>query len=137
MYKGFLGAGNKIPTEGGVFAALRNHDKTPESADIIRTYIELGFKIYASPNTGAYLKTQGIEPEIIEYSAVKGKIGEEIQIIINPPKAINLIGEDTFPIRRAAIERGFPVLTCMDTARIFTKAIKLKKEGAEIEVNPL
>ena len=137
IYKGFLGAGNKIPTEGGVFAAMRDHDKTPESAEIIKTYRDLGFKIYASPNTGAYLKTQGVDVEILEYPQVKEKIGEEIQIIINPPKAINLIGEDTFPIRRAAIERGFPVLTCMDTARIFTKAIRLKQEGAEINVSLL
>ena len=37
-----------------------------------------------------------------------------ITVVINTPKAINKIGADSFPVRRAAIERNLPVLTCMN-----------------------
>ena len=64
-------------------------------------------------------------------------IGEELQIIINTPKAINVIGADTFPIRRAAIERNLPVLTCMDTAEIFAYAVEMKQQAATLTYKPL
>ena len=64
-------------------------------------------------------------------------IGEEIQILINTPKAINKVQADTFPLRRAAIERNLPVLTCMDTARIFAIAVEKKQKGQKIEYRAL
>lgn len=137
IYKGFLGAGVKIPTEGGVFVSLRDHDKNQESVDIVRPYAELGLKIYASKGTGAYFKEHGLDAQVIDYADVKPMIGEELQIIINTPKAINMVGADTFPIRRAAIERNLPVLTCMDTARIFAYAVELKSKGTKLTYEPL
>ncbi len=137
IYKGFLGAGTKIPTEGGLFVSLKDHDKTKESAEILENYAELGFKLYASEGTGTFLKAHGVATEIIDYADVKPLIGEEIQIVINTPKTINKVGADTFPIRRAAIERGLPVHTCMDTARIFAIAIGLKQKGTELSYNVL
>lgn len=137
VYKGFLGAGGKIPTEGAVFVSLRDHDKNEESADIVKTYMDMGFKIYASEGTGTYLNSQGVDIEIIDYSEVKPMIGEEIQMVINTPKAINIVGADTFPIRRAAIERNLPVMTCMDTAKLFAIAVKLKQQNTELTYKPL
>ena len=64
-------------------------------------------------------------------------IENEIMILINTPRGMNLIGTDTFPLRRAAIERNLPVLTCMDTARIFTSAIKMKQKNVHLEYNAL
>ena len=137
IYKGFLGAGSKIPTEGGVFVSLRDHDKTAESVDIVRSYAELGFHIYASEGTGTYFAENGLETEITAYSEVGPMIGNEIQIVINTPKAINMVGADTFPIRRKAIELNLPVLTCMDTAGIFAYAVGMKKNQVELSYEPL
>ena len=38
-----------------------------------------------------------------------------------------------FPLRRQAIEKGLPVLTCMDTAGAYLAAVKLKKAGVTPE----
>ena len=65
------------------------------------------------------------------------RIGEEIRIVINTPKAINQIGADTFPIRRAAIERGLPVMTCMDTAQLFLTAVEMEQHGATLDYHLL
>ena len=137
IYKGFLGAGTKIPAEGGVFVSLKDHDKTAESAEVLKTYANLGFKLYASEGTAVFLGEHGVPAQEIDYADVKPLIGEEIQIVINTPKTINKVGADTFPIRRAAIERGLAVHTCMDTARIFAIAIRLKQKGTELSYNVL
>lgn len=137
IYKGFLGAGTEIPTEGAVFVSLRDPDKTEESAKIVGAYEGLGFKIYASKGTGAFLKKWGVHSKMLRYDKVIPLIGEEIKIVINTPKAMNKLSADTFPIRRSAAEWGLPVLTCMDTARIFATAVRLAQQEEKLEYLPL
>ena len=133
VYKGFLGAGMEIPVCGDVFVSLKDHDKTAESAEIIKAYADMGFRLCASEGTAAFLQNHGIAASVVEYGDVIPLIGEQIRIVINTPKAINRIGADTFPIRRQAIEHGLPVLTCMDTAWAFAKAVRQKKDGVKLE----
>ena len=137
IYKGFLGAGMTIPKEGAVFVSLRDHDKTAENAEILRRYSDMGFKLLASAGTGGFLQKNGIEAEIIGYDQVEPMIGQEIRILINTPKAINQIGADTFPLRRAAVERGLPVLTCIDTAAAFATAIAMEQKEIQLSYKKL
>ncbi|MGN0659472.1 MAG: carbamoyl-phosphate synthase large subunit [Emergencia sp.] len=137
IYKGFLGAGGQIPTEGAVFVSLRDHDKTAESAAIVSEYARMGFRLYASEGTADFLARHGAEAEVISYEEVMERIPGEVQIVINTPKTINKIGADSFPVRRKAIEHGLPVLTCMDTAWAFARAAAQKQAGAQLEYAPL
>ena len=57
--------------------------------------------------------------------------------VINVPTVVNRKENDSFPVRRKAIERGVSVMTCMDTAKVFLKAINLKQQGAVLEYNSL
>ena len=137
IYKGFIAAGGKIPTSGALFCSLREHDKNDEGAAILKKYADLGFKIYGSDGTCEFLSSRGIDCEVMDFDDVKPRIGEEIQILINTPKAINKIQAATFPLRRAAIERNLPVLTCMDTAKIFAIAVEMKQKGKKLEYRAL
>ncbi len=137
VYKGFLAAGTRIPTEGTVFVTLRDPDKNAAAAKTIGRYAKAGFHICASEGTGAFLKEAGIEAEIISYQQALSQIGEEIHILINTPKVANRPESDTFPIRRKAIERGLPVMTCMDTAAAFLIAISMKQNETKLEYRPL
>ena len=133
IYKGFLAAGTKIPTEGNIFVTLRDPDKNAGTAKTLKRYEQAGFKLYASEGTGAFMHKEGIAAEVIPYEKAKEMIGEEIQMVINTPKVANRPESDTFPIRRKAIERGLPVLTCMDTAAAFLIAISLKQKHTRLE----
>ena len=42
-----------------------------------------------------------------------------------------------FSIRRQAIEKGIPVLTCMDTARAYLIASGVKSSGKQLSYKPL
>ena len=133
LYKGLLGAGMRIFTEGGVYVSLRDHDKTARAAKLMRQYADEGFKIYASAGTCRFLTDHGIPCTAVPFGAVSGMIGDEIQVMINVPQVTNKISTDMFPLRRQAIERGLPVLTCMDTAGAYLAALKLKKAGVKPE----
>jgi len=133
LYKGLLGAGMRIFTEGGVYISLRDHDKTARAAKLMRQYADEGFKIYASAGTCRFLTDHGIPCTAVPFGAVSGMIGDEIQVMINVPQVTNKISTDMFPLRRQAIERGLPVLTCMDTAGAYLAAVKCKKAGVKPE----
>jgi carbamoyl-phosphate synthase large subunit len=132
VYKGFLAAGMKIPVEGGFYVGLRAPDRNEEAAETLREYVRRGFKLYASEGTSRFMAEYGIESKTVGFEEVMQMTGEEICGLINVPEVANKPGSNSFDIRRKAIERGLPVLTCMDTAQAFLEAIKLKKAGAAL-----
>ncbi len=129
LYKGLLGAGMSIFTSGGVYISLRDHDKTVAAAKLMKEYADEGFDIYASAGTAAFLEENGVPAKAVEFSDVSDMIGNEIQVMINVPQVTNNVSTDMFPLRRQAIEKGLPVLTCMDTAGAYLAALKLRKAG--------
>jgi carbamoyl-phosphate synthase large subunit len=137
IYKGFKGAGVPIITEGGVYISLRDHDKTGQSAEILKKYVLKGFKLYGSLGTALYFKDRGIECQGIKLSKVSDMLGKGIDLVINVPQVSNNAAKGMFSIRRQAIEKGIPVLTCMDTARAYLIASGVKRSGKQVSYKPL
>ena len=137
LYKGFLAANMKIPTEGSVFVALRDSEKNAMTVATLKKYKKAGFRLYASRGTSSFLNENGIATENISYEKAKQLIGEEIVCVINVPRIGNRTESDGFSLRRKAIEWGLPVLTCMDTAEAFMTAIRLKQAGTKLDYCPL
>ena len=137
IYKGFLGAGIRIFTGGGIYVSLRDHDKTQRAAELMKQYVEEGFSIYGSAGTCRFLNEQGIPCAEAPFGEVAKMLGKEIQVIINVPQVTNKISTDMFPLRRQAIEKGLPVLTCMDTAGAYLAALRLKKSGTKPEYHAI
>ncbi|MEE0771734.1 MAG: carbamoyl-phosphate synthase (glutamine-hydrolyzing) large subunit [Anaerovoracaceae bacterium] len=144
LYKGFLGAGMDIPTGGNVFVTLREADQNEYTADILSDYMKSGFKIYATDDTIDFIKEHGIDAEPMDYETAQEWImnhedesDKRLSLVINVPTVANRKENDSFPVRRKAIERGVSVMTCMDTAKVFLKAINLKQQGAVLEYNSL
>lgn len=137
IYKGFRAAGYSIPTSGNLYVSVKDVDKK-ESIDLVRKYSEIGYKIYASAGTGKYLNKSGIASEIITYNELMKLIDDsKINLIINAPTKGNVVGTTGFKIRRKAAVYRVPVFTCIDTAKAFITAIKVKKENREIKYVPM
>ena len=62
---------------------------------------------------------------------------EKLAMVINLPVVANRKETDSFPVRRKAIERGISVMTCMDTAWAFLKAIRLKQADTKLDYKAL
>ena len=144
IYKGFLGAGMSIPTNGNVFVTLKESEQNTYTADILRDYSEAGFRLYATDDTIEFIMAHDIPVEPMDYDTAQKWImnhdsesDEKIALVINIPVVANRKERESFPVRRKAIERGISVMTCMDTARVFLKAVKLKQQDAVLDYEPL
>ena len=132
IYKGFSASGVKIPTEGGIYVSLKESD-WEEGLEIVKSYEELGFTIYASQGTGDYLNEHGLSCESISSEQLMpAQVDGIIQMIINTPTKGNDQSSIGFKIRRKAIEYRTPVFTSIDTAKVFLTAIEVKKAKSEI-----
>ncbi len=138
--KSQLAAGQQLPLTGGVLFSVKDSDK-PLIVPLAQCFREVGFSLLATPGTAQYLATQGLEtaavnkvragrPHIID--AIKS---QDISLIINTPQGIHTT-DDSYSIRRAALEYNVPYTTTIAAARATLEAIKTLKSGA-LEVRSL
>jgi carbamoyl-phosphate synthase large subunit len=126
--KAEMGAGEKLPLAGTVFVSMSDRDKAL-SIDVVREFINLGFKVVATQGTRQYLREQGLEidsilklhegrPNVLD--AIKN---QHIQLIINTPSG----GEaqtDARLIRRTALAYKIPIITTIAGAKATVAAIR-------------
>jgi len=131
IYKGFLASRVQIPEGGGLYVRLRDPDKNENSAAVIRAYADEGFDVISYSGTLKYLEQVGIKAKEADEATALGLISDGgIKAVIDVPNVANRPDTDSFEVRRYAIERNLPVLTCVDTAEAFLIALRLKKTGA-------
>ncbi|MFR6258641.1 MAG: ATP-grasp domain-containing protein, partial [Anaerovoracaceae bacterium] len=140
LYKGFVGAGMNIPVAGNIFVTLKDSEQNQYTADILTDYMEAGFKMYVTDDTIDFMNAHDIPAELMDYDTAQSWImnhssdsDEKLAMVINMPTVANRKETDSFPVRRKAIERGISVMTCMDTAKAFLKAIKLKQDNVKLD----
>jgi carbamoyl-phosphate synthase large subunit len=134
LYKGLLAAGCTIPLFGNVLVTVADRDKE-ESLPIIAGLQKLGLHFVATPGTAKFLRKSGIEvedvnkieggsPHVVDMIN-SGKVG----FVINTHSGGRGAIRDGFQIRRAAVERGIPCLTSLDTARAMIDCIDFVRSG--------
>ena len=132
IFKAFSASGINIPVEGGIYVSLNDIDKN-EGVEIVKKYSELGFKICASNGTGKFLRDKDIECSIVDFNeAIKLISNGELKLVINTPSVGNDVNREGFKIRKKCLETGVNAFTCVDTARVFTTAIEVKKYSSEV-----
>jgi carbamoyl-phosphate synthase large subunit len=121
-------AGQKLPLSGQVFVSVRHGDKEAVVA-VARRLSELGFTILATRGTAARLKEAGIEcaqvnkisqgrPHILDM-LLDGKV----QWIINTSSGSRTT-EDSYTIRRAALDYHIPYSTTISGACSMVQAVE-------------
>ena len=123
---------------------LRPSEQNDDTASILAGYVAAGFRIYATDDTIDFVQAHGIDAELMNYDTAQRWImnhdtdsPDKISLVINVPTVANNKENESFPVRRKAIERRIPAFTCLDTARVFLKAVKLKQQGAQLEYKEL
>jgi len=120
--KSQLAAGVKLPSSGKVFLSVRNADK-PRVVDIALSLSQLGFSLYATRGTAAYLSERGIvvapvnkvaegRPHIVDMI----KNGEMV-MIINTTDSRRASVQDSYSIRRSALQARITYYTTVAGAR--------------------
>ncbi len=146
LYKAMLASGLHIPAlpgrgvrGGALLVTLADPDKV-EGLPIIQDFAALGFPLYATGGTAAFLQAQGLA-----VTAVK-KISEgtpnlldfirsgEVALLINTVSADRKIEQEAALIRRASVESAIPCLTSLDTARALHTALATRRHGEPFPV---
>ncbi len=130
--KSQLAAGQPIPTKGTVFISVRHPDK-PGFVPVARRIIDLGFSILATRGTAEFLQENGIDCTMVHKISegrphVLDKIKEkEINWIINTSMGTRTT-EDSYTIRRAALDFHLPYTTTKAGAESMVNAIATIRE---------
>jgi carbamoyl-phosphate synthase large subunit len=131
--KAQIGAEGALPLEGAVFVTVNDNDKATV-LPIIQRLCELGFKIYATSGTAAYLRDKGIPiSEVLKIhegrpNARDLMVSGTVDLLINTPLG-KLTQRDDYEIRRTALQLRLPYITTLSAARAACDAIFAMRRG--------
>ncbi len=132
-------AGAPLPEHGAVLASLS--EKNEESAQVLKAFVELGFKLYATPGTKRFLDPYGIPSESIAKIG-RGRpnvldiiVNQQVDLVLNTPSPRRDALADGSSIRKVAIKYRVPYMTTLAAAEMAVKGIAAaRKEGkGEVE----
>ena len=127
--KASIAAGSMLPQKGTVFVSLNENDKNDRSANIVKTFVRLGFNIIATEGTSAFLKRQGVSNRPV-LKASEGTLNiidiiknGWVQLIINTPLG-QVSRQDEHAIGKTAYEYKIPFITTLSAAASAAKSIE-------------
>ena len=133
--KAQMGAGIHLPLEGAVFLSVRESDRE-EIVGIARDLGAMGFTVYTSRGTGAYLAEHGVETKTLHKLSEGARptvldviANGDIHLIINTPTKKGA-KTDEGRIRANAVRTGIPMITTVSAARATVDAIAALRAGA-------
>ncbi len=134
-YKALTAAGQKLPSKGGVYVTVNDHDK-PLVVPIAKDLVSMGFKIYGTKGTATYLKQNGVDCEAVfktseqlKPNAISLMRDGEINLVINTPTQHSGAIRDGNRMRRVAVEQEIPFFTTINGAKLAVGAIKVAQKG--------
>ncbi len=125
--KSQMSAGNHLPTRGSAFISVKDEDKS-KVCEFAKKLEDLNFKIFGTGRTADTLNNYGVKcvkinkvnqgsPHIVEYLNDK-----KISLVINTTSEKKSI-EDSWSLRRAALNNKIPYFTTLAGAKACTQAI--------------
>jgi carbamoyl-phosphate synthase large subunit len=140
--KAQLAVGQRLPERGTAFVSVNNHDK-PNLIPIARDLAELGFRLIATRGTAAYLRSYGLDVEVV-FKVNEGRpniadeiVNRKVDLVVNTP-----LGRESFfddrAVRRAAMMQEIPCITTLTGAAATVSAIKaIRQQGVSVSVRAL
>ncbi len=135
--KAQAGAGNSLPTKGLAFVSVRKHDY-PATTEVARALAAKGFTLCATRGTARHLEEQGLQVESVNkvtegrpniVDMIKNK---EIALIINTTTSSHQSRNDSFQIRREALNQRVPYFTTMAGAEAMALALAYLRQPISI-----
>jgi carbamoyl-phosphate synthase large subunit len=141
FYKALLSSGLAIKPKGSILISLADEDKA-DSLGVVQELVKQGYKLYATEGTAAWIQRAGMPVQLVTKRIGKGKpdvldviLDAVVDGVINTPGPADKEVLDGLQIRRAAVERGIPCITSIDTARAMVTA--MSQANAAYSVQPL
>lgn len=139
--KGQIACNNALPVSGNVFLSFMDNDKK-YLPTIAKSFIELGFNIYATEGTHNYLINNNIESKrVLKISEGRPNIDDllankEIHIVINTSDNKSS-KDDAKRIREKVVRLSLPYFTTISGTKGALKAIKELKKSSPYKAKAL
>ena len=136
--KALLAAGVFPKTDGRpFFFSIDDRDK-PEALPLAVALHRLGIPLAATAGTVAYLQKAGVPVATVVKKLREGSPhavdlirAGEVAAVINTGYSGSAM-RDGFQIRRAAVERGIPCFTSLDTVRALVETLEKREKGYHV-----
>ena len=122
LYKGLLAAGYKMNKTGGVLITVTDKDKS-EIVPIAQRFHKLGFSLYATRGTSAFLEKNGLSVHTVEkirecpvHNTATLLQSGKISYVVSTSEKGRDPARDDVKIRRKACMLGISCMTSVDTA---------------------
>jgi carbamoyl-phosphate synthase large subunit len=132
--KAQIGAGTVLPQTGTAFVSVQDSDKAA-LLPVAQRLARCGFRLVGTAGTSEYLRAHGVPIATINKvqdgspHAVDAIRAGEIQLVINTPKGSGA-HQDSFPLRRTALECRVPYFTTVAGAAAAAAGIEYLQQGA-------
>jgi carbamoyl-phosphate synthase large subunit len=140
-YKAIL-SDERFSRKGTVYVTVRDDDK-PKVVHLVKSFVELGFKIVATRGTADFLRQHGIELETVyrisehkSPNALDLMRQRKIDMVINTPSMTHSAKRDGYVMRRLAVELGIPFITALTSAEAEVEAIRYAR-ASQLVTRPL
>ena len=141
FYKALISAGLAMTPRGSILISLADEDKA-DSLQMVGELVRLGYRLFATEGTAAWIQRAGMPVQLVTKRIGKGKpdvldviLDAVVDGVINTPGPADKEILDGLEIRRAAVERGIPCVTSIDTARAMVSA--MSQASSAYSVQPL
>ena len=138
LYKAVVAANLMIPSKGNILITVSDRDK-PETVELAKGFVKLGYHLISTSGTGAYFKNLGIPVEIIKKIHEKGENCEKylksgkVDMVLNTISYGSQIEQEGYDLRRIAVELAIPCLTSFDTAKEVLRV--MAESGSEEDIH--
>ena len=138
--KSQLAAGHQLPVKGNVFISVRDADKSA-ILPLAKRLLSLGFSILATTGTAAFLKENNVDCTMVNKISqgrphILDKVQDnQVQWIINTSMGSRTT-EDSYSIRRSALDYHLPYTTTTSGALSMVRALETAREK-EIQVKAI
>ncbi|MEO8504490.1 MAG: carbamoyl-phosphate synthase large subunit [Acidobacteriota bacterium] len=138
--KAWIGAGQRLLTDGTAFLSVNDRDKAA-LVPVAERLSGLGWRLVATAGTAAFLRARGLAVEVVRKvqegrpHVVDSMINREIDLVINTPLGRES-QEDDAMIRRTALRYDIPCVTTLPGAMAAAEGIAALRLGA-LEVHSL
>ena len=141
FFKALIAAGLALPDRGSILVTIADEDKT-DALEFIQKLVRMGFHLYATEGTASMIERNGMPVKMVTKRIGRGSpdmldviLDGTVDGIINTPGPADKEILDGLEIRRAAVERGIPCITSVDTARVVVDA--MEKASAVYTIEPI
>jgi carbamoyl-phosphate synthase large subunit len=139
FFKALIAAGLSLPPRGSILVTIADEDKA-EALDIVSALTRMGYRLYATEGTAAMIERNGMPVQMVTKRIGHGS-PDMLDVIrdgvvdgvFNTPGPADKEILDGLEIRRAAVERGIPCITSIDTARTVVAAMERADESFTVE----